>query len=245
MGETVQTRDTGSVRIITMSRPAVHNAMNLAMATTLHATLHAAAQDAQVKAVVLTGSGGSFSSGLDIKEMAGDDGALLRFVTEPSTNPFRALRDLPQPTLAAVDGPAITGGLELVLNCDLVLASERGTFADTHAKVGIMPAQGLAALLSAAIGVPAAKWMSYTGRPIEASEAQRLGLVAQVLPSSRLVSEAEEVARTLASLEPPVARAMKRLYDEGLQGTRAEWERLEHRLFDARLAALQENGNGA
>jgi enoyl-CoA hydratase len=229
--EFITTRDVRGTRLITMDRPQVHNAMNLALAAQLHAVLRDTADDAAVASVILSGSGTTFSAGLDVKELASDGGELLALVTSPETNPFRALRALPQPVIAAVNGPAITGGLELVLGCDVVLASSTATFADTHAKVGVMPAQGMAALLSAAVGVPLAKWMSFTGRALTGAEAMRAGLVSQVVDPDQLLSAAYEVAEDLWSTDQATLRSVKRLYEQGLEGTRAEWSELEQSMF--------------
>lgn len=120
-----------------------------------------------------------------------------------------------------------TGGLDLVLACDFALASERASFADTHAKVGVPPAQGMPALLSAAVGVPFAKRMSLTGLTVDAVAALHAGLVSEVVPHAALMGRAQQLAAAVEACDARGVRAVKRLYDEGLEGIRAQWLALE------------------
>jgi enoyl-CoA hydratase len=211
------------VAAVTLNRPAARNALDAATLVGLTAALSGVAADPGVEVVVVTGVDPAFCAGLDLAELSADPDHLMAVATAPSTNPWDALRALPQPVIGAVNGPAITGGFELALACDFLIASDRARFGDTHAQVGVLPAQGLPAALSAAVGVPTAKYLSLTGRTIDAAEAQRLGLVTQVVPHDQLAAAAAELAAAVMRGHGPSVRAVKHQYDTGLLGTRAEW----------------------
>lgn len=217
----------GGLLTITLDRPAARNALTSALLRELTEVLRGPACEPGVAVVVLTGSDPAFCAGLDLKELAQDPQGLIATAMDPASNPFRALAEVPVPTMAAVNGAAYTGGLELVLACDFALAAEQARFADTHAKVGVPPAQGMPALLSAAVGVPLAKRMSLTGLPVDAATALRAGLVTEVLPHTALLERARELAAAVQACDARGVRAVKALYDEGLAGTRAQWLALE------------------
>lgn len=217
----------GGVLTVILDRPAARNALTSALLRELTEALRGPACEPGVSAVVITGSDPAFCAGLDLKELAQDPQGLIATAMEPATNPFRAVREIPVPTIAAVNGAAYTGGLELVLACDFAVASEQARFADTHAKVGVPPAQGMPALLSAAVGVPFAKRMSLTGLPVDAATALQAGLVTEVLPHAALLERARQLAASVEACDPSAVRAVKGLYDEGLSGTRAQWLALE------------------
>jgi len=217
----------GGLLTITLDRPAARNALTSALLRELTEALRGPACEPGVSVVVLTGSDPAFCAGLDLKELAQDPQALIATAMDPAANPFRALSEVPVPTIAAVNGAAYTGGLELVLACDFAVASEQARFADTHGKVGVPPAQGMPALLSAAVGVPFAKRLSLTGLPIDAATALQAGLVTEVLPHTTLLERARQLAAAVQACDARGVRAVKALYDEGLAGTRAQWLALE------------------
>lgn len=227
MSESVVTAVADRVATIRLNRPAARNALDAASLALLAGILRDIASDDAVDVVVLTGTDPAFCAGLDLNELAVDPGRLMSVAIGDATNPWRALRAVPQPVIGAVNGPAFTGGLELALACDFVIASTRASFADTHAKVGVLPAQGLPSALAAAVGVPMAKLLSLTGRPVDADEAYRLGLVVDVVPHDRLMEAAETLARDVCAGQSAAVRAVKRQYDEGLMGTRSDWWRRE------------------
>ena len=119
---------------------------------------------------------------------------------------------LTKPSLGAINGPVMTGGLELALGLDLLIASERARFADTHAAVGILPGGGMTARLPRAVGARMAMEMSYTGRVIDAAEAERIGLVNHVVAHEELLPVTLAMAATIASRDPAVLRELKKLY---------------------------------
>jgi enoyl-CoA hydratase len=228
MTHDVSVRD--GVATVTLARPEARNALRGSDLGDLTRRLDALAIDPQVRAVVVTGADPAFCAGLDLGELRADPSALLAVASDPLTNPWRALRSLPQPVIGAVNGPAITGGLELALGCDFLVASRRARFGDTHAAVGVLPAQGAGALLTSAVGAPMAKYLMYTGTVIDADEALRIGLVSRVVEHENLLDTAHRLAVELAGGRAAALRALKRSFEEGLQGDRREWLAVEARL---------------
>src|SRR3990172_1584309 len=168
MEKTVLFEKENGVALITLNRPERRNAMNQELLASLYNYLDEAAADDDVRAAVITGAGTAFCSGLDLKALATDN------VMDPRGDG----RDMPdvigackKPIIAAVNGPAMTGGFELALNCDFLIASEQASFADTHVKMGIHPGWGMSQLLQEAVGQRMAKQMSLTCRFISAQEA--------------------------------------------------------------------------
>src|SRR2546427_2101957 len=166
----------GGVRTPPLNRPAARNALSAELITRLSAALAQAEADDGVAAVVLTGTDPAFCAGLDLREV-GTGGIDLGFVLDLERSPWWVLGAMRTPVIGAVNGPAITGGLELALQCSFLVASERAAFGDTHARVGVHPGGGLTGLLPQAIGLRRAREMSFTGNFVTATEAERIGLV--------------------------------------------------------------------
>ncbi len=181
--EVVLVERDGAVAVVTMHRPAARNALNGALRTALPEVLASLDADPGVAAIVLTGSDPAFCAGLDLKELGRGD----HRISGGTGVARRPWPDLATPMIGAVNGPAITGGFELALNCDFLIASERASFADTHARVGVMPGWGLTVLLPQAIGVRRAREMSLTGNFMGAEEALRFGLVNRVVAHDELL----------------------------------------------------------
>jgi enoyl-CoA hydratase len=221
------------VAVVTLTRPEARNALGARHLAQLTDSLRAIAADTRVGAVVVTGADPAFCAGLDLRELAADPEGLMAVAMADETNPWRALREVPQPVVGAVNGPAVTGGLELALACDFLLASPAARFADTHAAVGVLPAQGSTALLAAAVGVPMAKYLTFTGAMVDAEEAHRIGLVSVVVPHAELLTRARRIAADLASGHPAAVRAIKTTFEQGLLEGRREWLALEGRLAAA------------
>ncbi|HVW41080.1 MAG TPA: enoyl-CoA hydratase [Amycolatopsis sp.] len=206
-GEVRVERDGGVVRL-TLDRPAARNALSEPMRRGLRRALRAADRDPDVAVVVLTGTDPAFSAGVDLKE-----GLRGKPSSREFPDPAQVLRALRVPVIAAVNGPCYTGALEMALSCSFLLASERATFADTHAQVGLMAGWGMSALLPRAVGVRRARQMMLTGEPITAGQALEAGLVNEVLPHADLLPRADEVARLIAGAYPPAARVTCELLD--------------------------------
>jgi enoyl-CoA hydratase len=193
------------VATVTLNRPAARNALNRATQYALWDAIAAAGEDPGADVVVLTGAGPAFCAGVDLKEMAGEvplsappRGPGESGPAREATGLFRFLPETGKPVIGAVNGPAVTGGLEVALQCTFLVASERALFADTHARVGVMPGGGMTVLLAQAIGLRKATELSLTGNFLTAQEALRLGLVNHVVPHEELVPFARRLAADIA-----------------------------------------------
>lgn len=206
------------VRLLTLHRPDRRNALDLATIESLVASLRELDADDDVRAIVLTGSDPVFCAGLDLAEV-GSGVIDLAAIGERGDDPWVALQAISTPTVAAVNGAAVTGGLELVLDCDLAIASERARFADTHGRVGIHPSGGLTVLLPRYVGRRNALGMSLTGRFVDAAEARSMGLVNDVVPHDQLLDAAVDAAVAIAEADQDVLPAILATYRavDGLQ----------------------------
>jgi enoyl-CoA hydratase len=220
------------VALLTLNRPERRNALDSSLSLALLAALDEAEADDDVAAVVITGAGASWCAGLDIDEFN-------RTGRPPqgANEVIQRAGTLTKPAIGAINGYTMTGGLELALGLDFLIASEAAVFADTHARVGILPGGGMTARLPRAVGIRMARELSYTGRPIDAAEAYRLGLVNRVVAPERLVEESLELGRQIASRSAPVVRELKRLYAVGWDLTNREALAMEIAARDERRAA--------
>jgi enoyl-CoA hydratase len=205
--------DLGAVRVLTMNRPAARNALNRVLIRSLYAALKSADADDSVRAVVLTGSDPAFCAGVDLKEAARD--GLKYFAEFESNSCISAVAEMRTPTLGAINGATFTGGLELALGCDFLIASERAFFADTHARVGILPGSGMTARLPQVVGAAMARRMSMTGEVVDAVRAERIGLVTEVVAHDRLLDRAVELASQIAKVPKPIMLGLKEIYATG------------------------------
>jgi enoyl-CoA hydratase len=196
--ESVLVDTAGRITTVTLNRPDARNALSRAVTHALWDAVTAAGADPDVDAVILTGSDPAFCAGVDLKELSGGSTVDVRAAgqgPERDTNGlFRFLPVIAKPVIGAVNGAAVTGGLELALQCTFLVASERARFADTHARIGIMPGGGVTVLLAQAIGLRRAVEMSLTGNFLTADDALRLGLVNHVVPHQKLLPTARQVA---------------------------------------------------
>ena len=185
--------------------------------------------DDEVRAVVLTGAGTrAFTAGLDLKELGADTSNLGAANAESADdNPVKAIELCTKPVIGAINGVAITGGFELALACDVLIASSNARFADTHARVGIMPGWGLSQKLSRMIGISRAKELSFTGNFLDAATAERWGLVNRVVEPEALLPAALALAQDMASIEPAMLRTYKALIDEGYAASLGEGMAIE------------------
>jgi enoyl-CoA hydratase len=198
----------GSTVWLTLDRPAARNALNEPMRRGLRRALRAADADPEVTAVVLTGRDPAFCAGLDLHESLTGTPASREY-----PDPAAVLRAVRVPVICAVNGACYTGALEMALSCSFLLASDRASFADTHATIGLIAGWGMSALLPRAVGVRRARQMMLTGEPIGAPEALRCGLVNEVLPHEQLLPRVREVADRIARSHQPAARVTLDLLD--------------------------------
>jgi len=205
------TETDGGVRTLTLNRPAARNALSSELSERLVEALQAAEDDPDVACVVLTGADPAFCAGVDLKE-AGVRGLPAGGVTDAKNSPWWLLHNMNTPVIGAINGPAITGGLELVLQCSFLVASERAVFGDTHARVGLHPGGGLTGLLPQAVGLRRAREMSLTGNFVDAAEAHRLGLVNHVVPHDELLPTARRLAGDIAGGDLRTVAALNESY---------------------------------
>jgi len=224
----------GPVATVTLNRPDARNALNRELRKAIPTALQELDARDDVLAIVLTGADPAFCAGIDLKELAAgaplDDagaagstavgGRSSRAEGEGGeATPGDASRrgpfpEMATPVIGAINGVAITGGFEVALACDFLVASDRARFADTHARVGIMPGWGLTVLLPEAIGVRRAKEMSTTGNFLDAETALAWGLVNHVVPHDELIPFCQALGRDIATIDPAAARRMLQTYDD-------------------------------
>ena len=217
----------GPVAILTLNRPEALNALNRALRAEIVKTFNALKDDDSIRVVVLTGAGRAFTAGVDLKE-AGETGFALG-ADGGDIDIAKAMIAYPWPIIGAINGFAITGGFELALLCDVLVASENARFADTHARVGIMPGWGLSQRLPRLIGASRAKEISLTGSFVDARQAERWGLVNHVFQADELVTKAVAIAQEMASCDPVMLCQYKAVIDDGLAGTFADGLAMEIR----------------
>jgi len=200
---------------VILDRPEAMNALSRALRAELIATMASLSNNASVRAVILTGRGDrAFTAGVDLKELA--SGQAAPFEIRADDDPALAVASCAKPVIAAVNGVAITGGLELMLACDILIASTTARFADTHVRVGILPGWGLSQRLPLLIGPSRAKEMSLTGNFIDAETALQWGLVNRLTAPAGLLAEARRIASDIASCDPRAVQHYKRTIDMGL-----------------------------
>jgi enoyl-CoA hydratase len=206
------------VAMVTLRRPEARNALNRELMYALWDAVAAAGDNPDVDAVVLTGADPAFSAGVDLKEVAGEIAASaeLRGVGEgperDSNGLFRFLPLIEKPIVGAINGAAVTGGLEIALQCTFLVASERARFADTHARVGIMPGGGITVLMAQSMGLRRAMELSLTGNFLTADEALRYGLVNHVVPHNELLPFARRLAADIVSNDQRSVRRLLQHY---------------------------------
>jgi enoyl-CoA hydratase len=222
------------VAVITLNRPDQRNALNRAIRKRLPQVITELEADDGVDVIILTGADPAFSAGVDLKEF-GSAPASAPADPAPTADmgsrdddgrlPFRgALPPRRKLLIGAINGVAVTGGLEVALGCDFLVASDRARFADTHARVGVMPGWGLTVLLPQRVGVARAREMSVTGNYVDAATALVWGLVNHVVPHEELLPFAKQLAADVVSNDPMGVRQMLQTYAEGSLGTaEAAW----------------------
>jgi len=203
------------VATITLNRSAARNALSSELLRALTAALRDADADPEVDVLVLTGADPAFCAGLDLKELgssAGNIGAAGTDGGRGAPGPRGPLPRLNKPLIGAINGVAVTGGLELALNCDFLVASERAKFGDTHTRVGVMPGWGLTVLLPQAIGIRRAREMSFSGNFMAADEAMACGLVNHVVAHAELLAFTVALAKDIAGNDPEGVRQIRSTY---------------------------------
>jgi enoyl-CoA hydratase len=207
---------TDRVRTITLNRPQARNALSSALRSQFFTALRGAEADDAVDVVILTGADPVFCAGLDLKELGN--------TTElPDISP--KWPPMTKPVIGAINGAAVTGGLELALYCDILIASEQARFADTHARVGLLPTWGLSVRLPQKVGVGMARRMSMTGDYLSAEDALRTGLVTEVVPHGDLLDAARRTATSIVGNNQRSVQALLASYHriDDAQNSGALW----------------------
>jgi len=216
------------IATVTLNRPDKLNALNRELRLGFCHAMQALRADPEVRAVIITGAGRAFCVGLDLRELGTGKSGIR---DEGNATFVTVIEDMEVPVIAAVNGFAITGGFELALACDMMIAAEEAQFADTHARVGVMPGGGMSARLPRAVGIRKAKELSLTGNYLPAREAERMGLVNRVVAKEQLLTAARELAQQIAGANQKIVRQMKRLYDLTTRTTLEDALRIEQDSF--------------
>ncbi|EEA03990.1 Enoyl-CoA hydratase/isomerase [Burkholderia sp. H160] len=226
----------GAVLTLTLNRPEARNALNLALTEVLVDALHRFEADESLHVLIVTGADPAFCAGLDLNDFSAPDAPRARVAEMIDLWPR-----ITKPVIAAVNGAAVTGGLELAMGCDFIIASERARFADTHTKIGALAGGGMTARLPYIVGPRWAKQISLTSDPIDAATALRIGLVNEVVSHDQLMERAASLAKTIASRRPDLVATVKRVIDQGALASLEEALRIEK----AALAQRKQSGGMA
>jgi enoyl-CoA hydratase len=198
-----------------LNRPEALNGLTVGIAEGLDAAVDAA-EDPEVRALVITGVGRAFCAGADLKVVRAGEGDHMTFLRRMGAA-FDRLEALPKPVIAAVNGIAVAGGLELLLCCDLVIASESARIGDAHANYGLLPGAGSSVRLAQRIGVTRAKHLLFTGAMLPARDLEAAGLINDVVPDDELRPAIDRLVETLATKSPLGLARMKRLAADALE----------------------------
>jgi enoyl-CoA hydratase/carnithine racemase len=248
--ETVLYEKKDRVAVITLNRPEKLNALNSQMNKDLKYALREAKENSEVKSIVLTGAGRAFCSGADISDFAG--GVTLEdfkkmteqnIMPETIITPFDLI-DIPKPIIAAVNGVAVGFGTNVLLNCDIIIASEAASFGEFFIRMGLIPDMNGCLLLPMLVGIHKAKELIFTGERIDAQEALRIGLVNRVVPPDQLMPAALELARRFAESAPLALAVSKQLIHEGFKKVFDEMTAKEVQ-YQARLYSTHDHKEAA
>lgn len=241
----ILTETRGKVGLITLHRPQALNALNDLLVDELGAALNAFEQDAHIGCMVITGSAKAFAAGADIaamKDFSWMDAYLGNYITRN----WEAVSQCRKPVIAAVAGFALGGGCELAMMCDMIFAADTARFGQPEIKLGILPGAGGTQRLPRAVGKAKAMDLCLSARLMDATEAERAGLVARVIPADKLLEETLAAAATIAEFSLPVAMMIKESINRAFEGGLQEGLLFERRSFHSAFAlADQKEGMAA
>jgi enoyl-CoA hydratase/carnithine racemase len=218
------------VATITLNRPQALNAITLTMLSEAKQAVDQAGADPGVRAIVITGEGRAFSAGVDLKALNDiklEAGAVGGVLDNPARALIHAIRTVPKPVIAKINGFCFTGALELALACDLILVAEEAKLGDTHAKWGLRPTWGMSARLPAAIGLARAKELSFTARTIKGAEAAAIGIANRAVPLAELDAAVDALLAEILPNSADSIAAYKTLYNEGAAAAANDAARFE------------------
>ncbi|MEV5596681.1 enoyl-CoA hydratase [Streptomyces sp. NPDC052496] len=232
--ETILVERTGRTALLTLNRPEALNALNRQLMTEVVAATEELDRDPDIGCIIITGSAKAFAAGADIKEMR--PRSYMDMYLSDWFTAWDRLGALRTPTIAAVAGHALGGGCELAMLCDILLAADTAVFGQPEIKLGVIPGIGGSQRLTRAIGKAKAMDLCLTGRTMNATEAERSGLVSRVVPATDLLTEAHTVADQVAAMSAPVTMMAKEAVNRAFETTLTEGVRFERRLFHAVFA---------
>ncbi len=239
--ETILVESRGKVGLITINRPKALNALNSQVLSELLASTQAFEADANIAAMVLTGSEKAFAAGADIKEMQAKTYAEM-YLADFFTG-WEAFARVRKPIIAAVSGYALGGGCELAMMCDFIIAAETAKFGQPEITLGVIPGMGGSQRLTRFVGKSKAMDMCLTGRMMDVAEAERCGLVSRVVPAGELLDEAMKAAARIAEFSLPATMMVKEAVNRAFETTLGEGLRFERRLFHS-LFAFEDQKEG-
>ena len=201
-----------NIAIVTLNRPQALNALSAELRKSIVQAFKSLAKDERTQVIIITGAGRAFTVGLDLKEL----GEEIDSVTKRSAEQIDvAMASCPQPIIGAVNGFAITGGFEIALMCDFLIASTNAQFADTHARVGVVPGWGISQRLPRLIGINRAKEVSLTGNYLDAKKALDWGLINQITEPEDLLTTCIALGKDILSTDPTTRNEIKKIMDQG------------------------------
>ncbi|KAA0179107.1 enoyl-CoA hydratase [Cupriavidus gilardii] len=233
--ENILVENRGRVGLVTLNRPKALNALNDALMDELGAALTAFDQDENIGCIVITGSERAFAAGADIGMMA-KYSYMDVYKGEYITRNWETIRRIRKPVIAAVAGYALGGGCELAMMCDIVIAADTAKFGQPEIKLGTMPGAGGTQRLPRAVSKAKAMDLCLTARMMDATEAERAGLVSRVVAADKLIDEAVTAAETIAGFSLPVVMMIKESVNASYETSLSEGVHLERRLFHSTFA---------
>lgn len=234
----------GNIGIIRLNRPEVLNALNIELMTKLVEQLEAFDKDESIYVIVLTGNDRAWAAGADIGDMAG--ASMLQMYERDQFATWDRIRRIKKPIVAAVSGFALGGGCELMMQCDVIIASETATLGQPEINLGVIPGAGGTQRLTRAVGKAVAMDVILSGRFLTATEALAAGLVSRVVPPEHYFTEAVKVAKLMAAKGPIALKLGKEAVNKAFESTLSEGLAFERKLFYMLFATEdQKEGMGA
>ncbi len=218
------------IATLTLNRPKAMNALSRELVSSIGQTFTDLKEDKETGVVIFTGAGRAFCAGLDLKELSEQGVAERETGASDTLNTIDIIQGFDRPIIGAINGVAITGGFELALACDFLIASTQARFADTHARVGVLPGWGLSQKLCRMIGIGRAKELAFTGNYLSAEQALEWGLVNRVVDPDELLSVCRTLATEILSCVSVLVSSYKRVIDQGYGMNFSEALRMEREL---------------
>ena len=226
------------IATLTLNRPQAMNALSRTLVSSIGGAFMDLKEDKETGVVILTGAGRAFCAGIDLKELSELGMTEREGETAETLDMIDIIQGFDRPIIGAINGVAITGGFELALACDILIASREARFADTHVRVGVLPGWGLSQKLCRIIGIGRAKELAFTGNYLSAEQALAWGLVNRMVEPDELLPVCKALAEDMLSCLPGMVSAYKRVIDQGYGRTFSEGLRMEKEMSRAHARQL-------